>query len=86
MKRNVLIISIFTILSCVIIYACSSKKRQDVALKQIENESKINSKDSLSLIAWGDTRFGMTKQDVVKSKAFAKKMLIFKLLRMDLIC
>ena len=27
--------------------------------------------DSLALIAWGDTRFGMTKQEVMASKAFS---------------
>ena len=38
-----------------------------------EKEGKLKALggvDSLALIAWGDTRFGMTKQEVMASKAF----------------
>ena len=34
------------------------------------NEDKTKKFDSLSLIAWGDTKFGMTKQEVKSSEAF----------------
>lgn len=37
------------------------------------SDNKQTITDSLSLIAWGDTRFGMTKQEVMKSNAFSKE-------------
>ena len=56
------------------------KARQDSILKAQQDsiqkarrdriQKEIAMQDSLALIAWGDTRFGMTKQEVMASKAF----------------
>jgi hypothetical protein len=66
------------------ICSCGSKKKDesieaDAELMELakSHEEKANEDlhalggvDSLSLIAWGDTKFGMTKQEVMASKAF----------------
>lgn len=66
-------------LTSLIILSCSNNKANDTtrdkAIADSINQDSINRseaiEDSLSLIAWGDTRFGMTKQEVMKSKAFS---------------
>ncbi len=59
--------------------SCGIKERaQQQAIEQSRQDSLKNDsilkaeavKDSLSEIAWGDLRFGMTKQEVMVSKAF----------------
>ena len=69
----------FTLVS---ISSCESKKSKlsveaeeelDQLMEKKEkayNEDKTKKFDSLSLIAWGDTKFGMTKQEVKASEAF----------------
>ena len=66
------------------IISCGSKKKDvsmeaDAELMELakSKEEKMNEDlqalggvDSLSLIAWGDTKFGMTKQEVKASEAF----------------
>ena len=67
-----------------LIYSCGSNNKKpsieaDQELMELakSKEEKKSDKfkalggvDSLSLIAWGDTKFGMTKQEVKASKAF----------------
>lgn len=47
-------------------------ERRENALNEnkIEKLNAVGGVDSLSLIAWGDTKFGMTKQEVKASEAF----------------
>lgn len=47
-------------------------KKKENALNEDKNEKlkALGGVDSLSLIAWGDTKFGMTKQEVKNSEAF----------------
>ena len=44
-----------------------AKSREE---KKNDALNELGGVDSLSLIAWGDTKFGMTKQEVMNSKAF----------------
>ena len=47
-------------------------EKKENALNEQKNEAlkALGGVDSLSLIAWGDTKFGMTKQEVMASTAF----------------
>lgn len=53
-----------------------NSQHSDEHLDSIRKDSIRQAKiveDSLALIAWGDTKFGMSKQDVMKSKAFGEE-------------
>ncbi len=78
MKYSVIII---IILMLFLANSCESKEnRQHRLLSEIaSSDSIINSKseidskiDSLSLIAWGDSKFGMTMREAITTKAFSK--------------
>lgn len=48
-----------------------AERREKAYAEEKEGKLKaLGGVDSLALIAWGDTRFGMTKQEVMASKAF----------------
>lgn len=73
--------------SCFLLSSCGSGNNADVSSRQRELVDSLRKdsimkahvadsiknvrKDSLAMIAWGDTRFGMSKQEVMKSKAFS---------------
>lgn len=48
-----------------------AQKEQQDSIRDDEVRKAYAVTDSLALIAWGDTRFGMTKQEVMASKAFS---------------
>ena len=68
--------------SCVLFFSLSScglkergqaNARERARLDSLKNDSVKKAKvlvDSLALVAWGDTKFGMSKQEVIASKAF----------------
>ena len=48
----------------------AERKENAYAEEKEEKLKALGGVDSLALIAWGDTRFGMSKKDVVNSEAF----------------
>ncbi len=47
-------------------------RRDSIAQKEKERElARIAHEDSLAIIAWGDAKFGMSKKEVLRTKAFA---------------
>lgn len=70
--RNILFYAIIIFMA-----SCSGNSKKEVSNKEkvdsLRRDSIAKAKaitDSLELIAWGDTKFGMTKQEVMESKAF----------------
>lgn len=70
------------VLLCLVVVLASCGGATNNAAKDAEHKAYLDSirrdsiskmqaiEDSLALIAWGDTRFGMSKQEVMESKAF----------------
>ena len=50
----------------------AEKERQDsIAKTQEEERARLAFEDSVAIFAWGDAKFGMTKKEVLQSKAFS---------------
>ena len=70
--KNILLFMV----ACAMVSCVGAVKKESVALEKVDSLRKDSLakvqaiEDSLALIAWGDTRFGMTKQEVMASKAF----------------
>ncbi len=51
-----------------------AERRENAYAEEKEEKLKaLGGVDSLALIAWGDTRFGMTKKEVINSEAFKRE-------------
>lgn len=63
---------IFTILSLLAIYSCdnSEKKRQEAQMRIEQEKQDSIRRDSLSFCIWEDAKFGMSKEEILKTEAF----------------